>query len=261
MKLNNNIKDNFIKYNSKHKFLIERVEDAINNEWVFNSFKVLRFVNYVEKDIIKQYLNQIDNIDCDFQTSFTNSELSLCIIGNKEVLKNNRFTSLVSIKYNRKFNSISHKDILGSILSLKIDRQLIGDIYCSEELDYFECNKEIANYIINNMTKIKNTKVVLQEVDDLITKDIKFKEQQAFVSSLRLDLVVKHICNISREQAKELILQELVKVNYYENTNFSYNVCNQDLISIRKYGRFIIDLENIRYSKKDKIVLKWKKYI
>ena len=69
----------------------------------------------------------------------------------------------VRISYNSKFSSsLSHRDFLGSILGLGIERIKVGDIlvYDGEALCFSDSS--ISQYIVSNLERVGHTKVTAQ---------------------------------------------------------------------------------------------------
>lgn len=142
-------------------------------------------------------------------------------------------------------------------MSLGIKREVVGDIIISSR-NFILVIEEMADFIINNLSMIKNAKVQFQKatVDDLLTVEINnYFEDQIIVSSLRLDNIVSEVSNISRAKACEMINNQLVKVNGIIKTNPSGRIAYDDIISIRGIGRIIIK-EELKKTKKDKTVLR-----
>ncbi len=80
------------------------------------------------------------------------------------------------------------------------------------------------------------------------------------VSSLRLDSIVSKITKKSRNISSLMIEDDLIKVNHLTSNKYTKLVNEEDVISIRKYGRFIIK-DTKSTSKKGKIVVKYGKYV
>ena len=79
-------------------------------------------------------------------------------------------------------------------------------------------------------------------------------EKTINVASLRLDGILSHTMNISRTSAEKLIEMGNVQINHIECLSPSKKLNENDLISIRHFGRITI-LENLRTTRKDRIVL------
>lgn len=150
-----------------------------------------------------------------------------------------------------------HADCLGSIMSLGIARDVIGDIIIDEEKVYIIIANEIKKYIIENLVKVKNQYIKVEEMNIEDLKGIKKEsliEDYIIISSLRLDVVVATICKLSRSKSQEYINSGFVKVNGSILDKYDYFLKNDDYISIRKFGRtYIRDV--IRKTKKDKLVV------
>lgn len=163
------------------------------------------------------------------------------------------------IKNKSKFKILSHKDYLGSIMSLGIDRNKTGDIYVYDDYADIIIHSDIADYIIYNLEIIGRNKI---EMDKINIEDVHFKEQEHIVlninsSSMRLDNIVKHIINKSREVASDVIKSGNVKINWQVVDKVSILVEEGDMISISKYGRFNVSKwMGVTKSGKNKIEVK-----
>jgi len=157
------------------------------------------------------------------------------------------------------FITLTHQNILGSLLALNIKRETIGDII--PEHSVFYIISELDSFVIQEFSSIGNSPINLEKIDgsNFIRKET-FEKQKAFVDSLRLDLIVSKFANCSRTDAVLLIESELVKVNHVEVTKISKSLQENDIISIRKKGRFkLIDTQNT--SRKGKIILIYGKFV
>ena len=186
---------------------------------------------------------------------YSNSELKRAVL----YIDDEAFITCFKINYNKKYLSLSHQNILGTLLSLSITKESIGDILASE--DVFFITSELKEYIINEFIKINNVAITLEEIDGSnLVRNIELEMSSFTVSSLRLDSIVSKITKNSRNEALNMINNDLVKVNYLISNKSTKSIKEEDVISIRKYGRFIIkDTKNT--SKKGKIIVKYGKYV
>lgn len=137
-------------------------------------------------------------------------------------------------------DALSHRDFLGSLMGLGIKREVLGDIIIADNAGYIFCLHTIADYILQNLGKIKHTIVKCCLVDDLPEAAVKKpEEQQLIAASERLDVIVSAVFNLSRSAVKELFTARRVYVNSRLCENFSYNPKQKDMISVRGKGRFI----------------------
>lgn len=168
----------------------------------------------------------------------------------------------LEVRGNFKFTSISHRDYLGSLLSLGIKREKIGDILVHDDYCQIIVDSDIADFIMFNYNRIKNNKVKVTKIDkvDLLPPDVKFDEKIFSVSSLRLDSIVAGSFNLPRQEAMKLINSGYVKVDYEPIYSVSKNLEEGSIVSVRKKGRFIFD-KILGVSKKDKLRVKINKFV
>lgn len=261
MKIHSSNIDKFIEHNKEYKHLIKRVEEASLKVEQFNSFKILDFIDQHQQHIIKDTMNHFPKAHYQLVSKITNSERKLLVIYANETDLDDQeaLTTLLKIKYPEKFDQINHHDVLGSILNSKIERRLIGDIVANETGLFIEVSTSIKDYLINNVTKIKNSKVSFEEVHESVERQDNFKTKIHIIKSNRLDVVVKAIIKKSRNETKEYILQNNVKVNQLVTDNFSMPVNDRAILSLKGYGRFIINFKNNR-TKKDNLIMIEHKY-
>lgn len=168
--------------------------------------------------------------------------------------------SLLKITINNKFREYTHKDFLGAIMSLSIKREFLGDLFVKNNVAYIYLHNSIKDIVINNLNEIGKNVAFVEEVFENIELDFEFKNIKINISSNRLDSIVASIANISRENSKEIIKQGLVNVNYeicYEN---SKELKENYILSIKKYGKYII--KNVeRTTKNNRIILNVNKFV
>lgn len=160
------------------------------------------------------------------------------------------------VKIDKKDYDIAHKDVLGSLLSLGIKREKLGDIIINDEAIYFYIRNEILDYVLLNLEKIKNYGVELEVIDlaTPIVREIDYEEKLITCASARLDLVLANVYNLSRSDAKNAIEAGLVKLNYKVTYKISEMLEVGDMVSMRRRGRFIVG-DYLGLSKKDKLKL------
>ena len=60
--------------------------------------------------------------------------------------------------------NLSHRDVLGSLMNLGIERSRLGDILVDKALAYVFCHEKIAGYLMENVTRIRHTTVLAEQV-------------------------------------------------------------------------------------------------
>ena len=167
---------------------------------------------------------------------------------------------LIKIQNTSKFSNLDHRDFLGGILSLGIERNKIGDLLVDKNTCYVPVYEEIENFIIYNIDKIAKVSCIAEVVDNIETlPEITFEEVIILISSLRIDGVVSKIANVSRSKATSMIEQGKVLINYNKIKDKSYELKGEERITIRGFGKFIIG-SSIGNSKSGKMKFTIKKY-
>lgn len=160
----------------------------------------------------------------------------------------------------RKADRLSHRDYLGCLMSLGIDRATVGDIIVSDGAAVvFVCDK-VAPFV-SGIEKIGRVGVKIREGFDLgeIPKQ-QYSEISGTVASMRFDCVLSLALRISREKAAELIRSGLAELDCVAVTAVDAAVSCGSVFSARGYGKFRIDTLG-SVTKKDRIFITVKKYI
>lgn len=135
--------------------------------------------------------------------------------------------------------SLTHRDYLGAILNLGIERSKLGDILVIEDFAYLFVQESLADYICNGLTRIRHTSVnVTKEDSQSFTYVPKYKEITGTVASVRLDSLLSLAFGSSRSKLVNLIEGGKVFANGKLMTTNSYQVKEGDIISVRGIGRF-----------------------
>ena len=147
---------------------------------------------------------------------------------------------LIEITNKSKFKNLSHRDYLGSIMSLGIKRNLFGDLVVKDNCCFIPISSSIYNYVIDNLTSIGNCPCSIKKIDmdyEGIPK-INFEEKVIIATSLRVDSVIPGICNLSRAKSTELINAGGVLLNYQICDRKDKIVEINDTITIRGFGKY-----------------------
>lgn len=136
-------------------------------------------------------------------------------------------------------DNLSHRDFLGALMNLGIERSTLGDIFIRQKTGYLFCTERIAPFIMENLDKIKHTSVKcrrLEEIPEVLAGEA--AEEEHLVASERIDGIVAKLYNISRSQSLELFRGKKVFVNGRLNENNSCNLKSGDVVAVRGYGKF-----------------------
>ena len=162
----------------------------------------------------------------------------------------------------KKFSDeFTHRDFLGSIMNLGIKRETIGDILVMDRFAYVFVDEKIADYIVENLKKVRHTHMKVTRIEALpVEFEAKRNVCKILVSSLRLDVVIAGKYNISRNQALELFRSKKVFLNERLCENNSYIVKQDDIISVRGYGKMVFK-EISGETKKGRVYIQVEEYV
>ena len=156
---------------------------------------------------------------------------------------------------------LSHRDYLGAILNLGIERSLIGDILVQEKQAWFFCLDSVADYLVSSLTRVRNTTVsaslVSGEVPELQPR---FESMRLNVASERLDAVLSAFTGLSRARTEPLFSGEKVFVNGRIVMDKSIKLKGGDIFSVRGFGKAVYD--GIEYeTRKSRLWVSLRKYV
>lgn len=186
-----------------------------------------------------------------------NAERNIAIFGNSEEFGYEYAPPVKCLKaepLNKKFSDeLSHRDFLGSLMNLGIKRETLGDIIINENTSYIFCLETVAEYLCDNLTKVKHTNVKCTLCEELPEETEKEPEERiVHAASERLDAVTGAVYNLSRSESALLITSKKVFVNSKLCENTSYGLKPGDIVSVRGFGRYVYS-ENAGKTKKDRL--------
>ncbi len=166
---------------------------------------------------------------------------------------------LISPKSEKFSEAISHRDVLGALMSLGIERETIGDIIIHEKSAYVYVLSSLKEEILSSLDSIAHNKVKVSELPSLICPYApKYIEKTISVPSNRLDAILSEVFPISRETAKKHIENGNVYASEHEVIKNDVSLKEGEAISLRGYGKFYY-LKEVGISKKGKLRILVKK--
>lgn len=137
-------------------------------------------------------------------------------------------------------DNFTHRDFLGAVMNLGIDRSTVGDFFLEGKSAWLYCTQRIAPYICENLNKVRHTNVRCEIVEQGMELPVREPEKiSLIVSSERADAVLAKLWQLSRNQSLELFRTKKVYVNGRLCENNSCQLKSGDRVSTRGYGRFL----------------------
>lgn len=208
--------------------------------------------NFVEIKYLNRVKKELKNVKYNIYEPFSGA--TKIILYNK--MPNIKIYEIISS------NDLRHQDILGTLYSLNISDEMFGDVVIWNNRYFIIILSSIDNYIKSNLMSIRNSKVDLIERDPYYLRNYKqeYEECIIIVPSIRVDVIVSKIINSSRSNALEKIKNGDIYLNYELLTKPTYMLKENDIFSIRKYGKYKF-LGEINRTKKGSLVIKYLKYV
>lgn len=231
--------------NKEENYLKNRFIELANIAYERNIYTYTDFLNLNEISILNTNKNLLPPVNLELAGGNNYAERKLAIFSPIDVCYEEELPiSIIRIApINSQYaDKLSHRDFLGAILNLGINRNKIGDIFVKDNIAYVYCIEDITEYIISNLFKIKHTMITVQNYN-LTDIDIKpeLKQIKGTVANIRLDSLIATAFETSRSSIISYIESGKVFVNGKLITSNGYSVKEKDIISVRGKGRFLYD--------------------
>lgn len=141
------------------------------------------------------------------------------------------------------FRELSHRDYLGSILGLGLERDAIGDILIPDSHSaILLTDTRVGDFITTQLEKVATDTVKVSRLPEgtALTGTRRFQPITDTVASERLDCVVAALCNLSREKAQMAVKSGLVELDYEAVEACDTTVEAPAVISVRGFGKFAV---------------------
>ena len=144
------------------------------------------------------------------------------------------------------YRQLSHRDYLGSILGMGVERDVIGDILVLDDggkSAVVLCTESISHYLCTHLCRISTEKARVRcvSIDEIEIPERKTQKINDTVASPRLDCIVGAVCSLSREKARAAVEGGLVELDFECEQRADRTVATPCIVSVRGHGRFRIN--------------------
>lgn len=149
------------------------------------------------------------------------------------------FTAVwVEIRWAAKFAHVEHRDLLGSLMALGVDRAFFGDLIAGEDRAYLLALPEVAVRLPVEWDKAGNVPIRVTLLDEPpLIEPPKGENLRDTVASLRLDCILSSGMKTSRSRAAEIIRAGAVAVDHMPEERTDRILEPGQLLSVRGFGR------------------------
>ncbi len=224
--------------------LKKRILELARKSYEHNIYTYTGFLSMAEQDVFYGMETELKGTAYELYGGRQDTERQMLRFGSMESLGYEEAFPIVCLSVRpvmEKFaDSMTHRDFLGAVMNLGIDRSTVGDILLEGKSAYLFCTEKIAPYLIENLRKVKHTNVRCAAADAVAELPVKEPEEIRFTAaSERADVIIAKVYGLSRNQSLALFRERKIYVNGRLNENNSYTIKGGDLVSVRGYGRFV----------------------
>lgn len=226
-----------------NELLRRRFSELARRSDAQSTFTFTDFLGLAEQSVLTASSRELFGVRTTLFGGAVGCERVVCRFGSEDELGYVEDFPIVCIKAeprSRKFaEALTHRDYLGAIMNLGIERETVGDIILTEDATYIFALSDIADYIISSLSRVRHTDLTLSLTEPPAEALYHTEERRIQISSERLDAVIARGFSLSRDEAQGLFLKRLVFADGREIASTSYTPKVGEVISVRGKGRFI----------------------
>ena len=236
------------------QLLKNRYMDLATKAYRQNIFTFTSFLGITEQSVFYEMERDVNFVPYAIDGGNEQCERKIIRFGSPQLLGYEEEYPITCIRIRpllKKFSDeLGHRDYLGAILNLGIDRSTIGDIVPKENEGFMFCTKSIAPFIMENLDKIKHTHVACEEYQGELQYIRQEGENMSLtVAATRIDAILSGVYNMSRGKSLELFQSGIVYLNGRLCENNSQPLKPGDVVNVRGKGKFYD--EGISYTTKN----------
>ena len=249
----------------KEELFEKRLLDLANQSYGQGRYTFSNFLDLYEQSIFTSLKKKMKGISNQSFGGYEGAGRQMVRFGSPEELGYDQEYPIVLlhiVPLGGKFSEkLSHRDYLGALMNLGIERNLFGDILVMDQEAYVFAKDTIGPFLMQEWTKVRRTLIDVKEIPVReFTYEPKFEEIRGFCTSFRADVMVAFLCKTSRKESVDLIKGQKVFVNSCLIESNSYTLKEGDILSVRGYGKAVFS-EIGGQSKKGRYMVSMKKYI
>jgi len=159
-------------------------------------------------------------------------------------------------------NSLTHRDVLGSLMGLGVTRESVGDILVAEQSVDVLVTEPVRRFLLDSWDSAGRVRLKVQPIGltELQVPEEKVKLLRDTVSSLRLDSVLSVGFSLSRSKAAEAVTSGKVQVNWADWQKPDRQVVQGDVLTLRGLGKCVLE-EVGNQTKKGRVFITVKRYL
>ncbi len=230
---------------TEEQVLMGRLRDLAKRAYEKNIYTYSSYLSLPEQGVLETMAKELSFIPYDLFGGHEMAERKVVGFGSEELfgyLGQFPVTILKVTPVLEKFGEeLNHRDYLGSLMNLGIRRDTIGDILVKEKTGFIFCLDEVAEFILQNLVKIRHTQISCKIIEDDIELKPTMIDESYPVSSMRLDVIIAATCKLSRRESLSFFERNEVQLNSKVTTENAVNLKPGDVFSVRGKGKYILE--------------------
>ena len=221
----------------------KRLEELANRSYANQQYLFTGFLSAAELDIYYQMEHELSYASAVLFGGTNDCERVMLRFGSEALCgyeESFPIACVAIVPLLEKFGEVlSHRDYLGALMNLGIERSTLGDIIIEGKHAFLFCTEQMAPYILENLDKIKHTNVqcsLAKEIPKSTVVQVERKIVQ--VGAMRADSIIAKVYHLSRSESLNLFRAKKVFVNGRQTENTSGSLKPEDKVTVRGYGRF-----------------------
>uniref|UniRef100_A0A7S1U8M0 RNA-binding S4 domain-containing protein n=1 Tax=Phaeomonas parva TaxID=124430 RepID=A0A7S1U8M0_9STRA len=223
-----------------------------------------KFLRPPEHRALLELFKPLSDVSCVAAGGYEDAERRVLLVGRPDVLDGLGEEALaddaiaaVAIEGKFEFDAAGHRDFLGSVLKLGIEREFLGDIIVLPDGEGAQvvATPGVADMLEASLTRVRSVTVSCKRIplDELRPQPLRRKDVTAVEASLRLDAVASGGMGISRGVASDMAKAGDILLNW-RPAKAAKEVASGDVITIRGAGR--VEVHDIDLTAKGKFRIK-----
>lgn len=229
----------------EEELLKKRLSELAEKAFSQNIYTYTHFLSEYEQSIYKEMQKELAFVDSHLEGGHEYYTRAFVVFGSEDMFGYEGEIPLACAKVSPLFDkyakNLSHRDYLGAMMNLGIERHQTGDILVDGKTAYVFCFRHIGEFLEENFTKVRHTQV---KTEIIPWKEMgflqKFMEKEGFVASMRLDALISMAFGISRKVSESLYKSQKVFLNGKILQKGDQKIKPGDVISVRGYGKFLV---------------------
>ena len=229
----------------KNEFFLKRIRELANLSYQRDIVTFSDFLNLNEQNMVSSLKQQFPQVVMETFGGYDNAERQM-VAFHPDALAFTWEYPIDCLKIEPKAikfsENLSHRDYMGALLNLGVDRSVIGDIIVQEKAAWFFCQSKMTEFFLENLCRVRHTNILITKVND--PEEFPHPNLESIngtCASVRLDSLIALAFKASRNSMVSYIESGQVFVNGKLITSNGYEPKEGDIVSVRGKGRFIFD--------------------